>query len=638
MEILPVNFSKILITGKLNPSMPYIVLRELAFELGIIVSVDRLREDIKYWSKIFKMLIKLKPFTIVNYQQDQETLVNIVNPLCSWDVDSLKKALEHMIFFFFSFNLASKQVHKIEYAGIQSYEKICSYNACMLYSICRENNIFTPVDSSYEDLKILVEQFYKSVQEEDLSSINEKSNTSEISEDSKQDMGIPINLVSSEINIDLTIDDLRNSPKQVTKNYFDLYSETENLKSEANLLSDLNYVYNYVEPVNHIQAIVIGSLLFSKDFSKFQNPLCEFKRWKLNMEISHNEKLLKLVEKINPLFNDLNLYFNPYLPKNAYQNSILEHHISLFSFPTFEYENASSYEILQELHLEENFHIGYLPNILNSETPVLLEQIDTLENGDLVCFGVKEEFLQATTWKELKDIFSNMNMFINPFEKNRVFSKNQIERLYKIGRWILHNIHFSIHTKFKYLFENYSKSTIKDMNDCLDVIDQIKLFHEGNFSFLESLVIEFNNKSQPQKEEIICGIHKLFEITMYMRGWDGISENYPIQNAPYPSDQNAQEKRILENIYLLDEINHKTNNFIYKLPLMIWKNEFVQSVLEEQGITIGDRIKIVKSGESEGVYSCVRMSSNVIGSSYCFYCRIFNIPSKFDINLLIYIQ
>jgi hypothetical protein len=631
MEILPVNFSKILITGKLNPSMPYIVLRELAFELGIIVSVDKLREDVKYWAKIFKKLTKLEPFTIVNYQQDKETIVNIVNPTCSWDLDSLKKALEHMIFF--CFTLANKDFQEIEYVGIQSYENICSYNSCMLYSICRENNIFTPLDSSYDDLKILVEEFYKiknSEQEEDLFSISEKSKTYE-SSILEQDMS------SVDLQLDLS-PILPNSPKQVIQNYFDLYSETENLKSEANLLSDLNYVYKFVEPVNDIQAIVIGSLLFSKDFSKFQNPLREFKRWKLNLETSQNELLLKLVEKINPLFNDLNLYFNPYLPKNAYQNSILDHHISLFSFPMFEYENASSYEILQELHLEENFHIGYLPNILNSETPVLLEQIDTLENGDIVCFGVKEECLQATTWKELKDIFTNMNMFINPFEKKRVFTKNQIERLSKIGRWILHNIHFSIHHKFKYLFENYSNSTIKDISDCLDVMDQIKFFHEGNFSFLESLMIEFNNKSKPEKEEVIFGIHKLFEITMYMRGWNGISENYPIQNAPYPNDQNAQEKRILENIFILDEINHKTNNFIYKLPLMIWKNEFVQSVLEEQGLTIGDRIKIVKSGESEGVHSCVRMSSNVIGSSYCFYCRTFKIPSKFDVNLLSYIQ
>lgn len=620
MEMLPVNFSKILITGNLNPSMPYIVLRELAFELEIIASLEKLRDDVKYWVKIFKKLTKLNPFTIVNYEQDKDKIINIVNPTTSWDLHSLKNAFEHMIYFALNPILDNLEINNV---GIQTKEKIKNYNACMLYSICRANNIFTPLDSSYEDLKTLAEQA-----EEMNRSINDEEDQHSSS------------LVESPLIFDVESISpiIPRSLDSIIEKEFHLFSETEPLKSEANLLTDLNYVLKLVEPINDNQAIILGSLLFSKDFSNYINPLREFRRCKINLPTSPHDFKIKLVEKINPFFSDLNLYFNPYLPQNAYDTSIINHHISLFSFSFFDFENTASYEILQELHLEENFHIGYLPNIFNNETPILLEQVDTLENGDIVCFGVKHENLKATTWKELKEIFKNMNMFINPFEKKSVFTKDQIERLYKIGRWILGNIHFSFHNKFKYLFEGYSKSTTQDIKDCLDVIDQIKFFHQSNFVFLESLMVDFNNRNKTQKDQIINGIQKMFEITMYMRGWNGISENYPIQNAPYPTDANSHEQKILENIFELDEINYRTNNFIYKLPLMLWKNEFVQSVLEEQGLTIGERIKIVKSGESEGVHSCVRMSSNVLGSSYCFYCRTFNIPSKFDINLLSYIQ
>ena len=69
-----------------------------------------------------------------------------------------------------------------------------------------------------------------------------------------------------------------------------------------------------------------------------------------------------------------------------------------------------------------------------------------------------------------------------------------------------------------------------------------------------------------------------------------------------------------------------------------WKNEFVKCQATDQGLTIGDRITIVKNGESDNINSCIRMTSNVLGASYCFYCKLFKIPEKFDIKDLIYIQ
>jgi hypothetical protein len=98
------------------------------------------------------------------------------------------------------------------------------------------------------------------------------------------------------------------------------------------------------------------------------------------------------------------------------------------------------------------------------------------------------------------------------------------------------------------------------------------------------------------------------------------------------------EKNTLEALSILDTWNEKTNNLIYSFPLIIWKNEFVKCQSEDQGFTVGDRIKIVKNGETDNVNSCIRMTSNVLGASYCFYCKLFKIPEKFDIKDLIYIQ
>lgn len=417
---------------------------------------------------------------------------------------------------------------------------------------------------------------------------------------------------------------------------FDIYKHLEALKNESNLLSDINYLYKITEPTNNLQAIIIGSILYQKDFSKYIDPLREFRRYKSQLPTSPQDFQMWNIENVNPHYSDLNLYFNPYLPQNAYSSDLLQQHLALFSYNTFEYDSISQYEILQEMHLEENFHIGFHPNIVNSETPVLLESLYDLKNEDMVCFGVKDEILKTTTWRELKELFEKMNMFVNPFEKKKVFTKDQIERLLRIGRWILNNCNFSFDTKYKYLFEKYDKKTIEEIQGCCDVIENLKFMHQANFEFLNNVIQQFNNKTSYKKDKIRDGINKLYEATMFMRGWNGHNE-LPIENA-HSTESESVQKRILESIFELDEINELTNNFIYSLPLMIWKNEFVQSVLEEQGLTIGERIELVKKGESVGIYSCVRMTSNVLGSSYCFYCRLFKMEPKFEIHRLSYIQ
>jgi uncharacterized membrane protein len=148
--------------------------------------------------------------------------------------------------------------------------------------------------------------------------------------------------------------------------------------------------------------------------------------------------------------------------------------------------------------------------------------------------------------------------------------------------------------------------------------------------------IMFDNLNEKNKNIIKKGIRKLFELTMKMRGWKEY-EPYPITiTQPYSNEE--IEKRTLEAIIELDECNQESNDFIYSLPLIIWRNEFIQSFIEEQGLTIGDRIKIVKKGESEGVSSCIRLTSNVLGATYCFYSRLFALKEEFDIKDLIYIQ
>jgi hypothetical protein len=225
---------------------------------------------------------------------------------------------------------------------------------------------------------------------------------------------------------------------------------------------------------------------------------------------------------------------------------------------------------------------------------------------------------------------------MNPFEKQRLFTKDQIERLNRLGKWIVQS--YKSRNNYFYLFSDYAEETIESIESCLDVIDKITLISQSEFYFMNQLVSDYLQRSKQEKQLIEEGIEKLFELTMYMRGWNGETKNYPIASAPNPLNYDQTERNILECIFELDHINSNANDFIYQLPLITWKNEYVQSTTEEQGLTIGERIKIVKNGENQGIQSCVRMSSNVLGASYSFYCKIFKIPEKLNIRNLIYIQ
>lgn len=636
MEFLPSYFSKILITGNLNPSIPYIVLKELAFEMGLLVSVERLENDVKYWAKIFKKLTKLEPQKITDYEKDHDLLIQMINPLESkWENENLKNAYIFLnLFIEFLKGNQNDQTFNFSFmkAELQSNKNPCSFNACILYALCKSKNIIIPLNASYQDMESLMIQYDQQKQSEEIDTITVGS--IDFHSEASPELFSPL-AISQEYNSPVA-----NSPVKCIegrledKGLFQIYTEIENLESESSLFTDINYVLDLVEPKNNIQAVILGSLLFNKDFTKYIEPLREFRRHKMNLGVSVSDVKMNHIEKMNPMINELYLYFNPYIPRNAYKLDVMDHHLQMFSYLPSEYIGTTSYQILQELHLQENFHLGFHFNIINVETPVLLDRIDDLQNFDLVCFGVRDEVLQATSWKELKDIFQNMMMFVNPFEKKRVFTKEQIERLLRLGKWILNSNHF----RFRYLFENISERTMQDIKECIETIEQIQFMQQTDFYFLTNIKHEYEVKTMKEKDLILLAFEKLFLLTMFMRGWDGKTDDLPIHHAPYPTNTPELEKKILECIFELDEINVKTKNFIYKLPLMIWKNEFVQSVLEEQGLTIGDRIKIVKNGETDGVHSCVRMTSNVFGSSYCFYCKVFKIYEKFNIKDLIYIQ
>ena len=677
----PVLASKILITGPLTPSIPYIVLKELALERNFIVNLENMKNP-KYYIKVFKKVSKIKIVYIHNlHNQLQYNMAkSIVNPLCEWKIHELQAALKFLNQFRYINNIESDFKFSTNISiGLQTPTCITNINACVLYGICRFMNIHLDLDITYEDLKEKVLDIYlciplkfSSIELSDQSISSTSSNTEEPSrysydgdsddvivtekddpktknstnfdmENTFRDSKIVDHklkkteeLSDGEIIYSVKIreengskDSLSSSDEDFSKEEFKFSDHFHNIESIGELFEDIQYVRNQFNPINNEQAIITGAYVHHRDFSNTLYPLKEF-RYYINHKKS-KDKNIQYIEYHNIHYFDLNFYFNPYLPKSLYKKQILEHHLCLFSYSKSEYYGSDSYEVLQELYLEDNFYLGWHPNIVNKETPIELDPIDSLENENIICYGVRSEKMNATSWKELHDLFKNTNLFLNPFEKNTLFLKNKIERLSNLGKWIL-----DPSLDHRYLFLDYKTETIDMIRSTVDLIESMMLFQNSEFQMFRQYYKIYEEMSQEQRENINISFEKLFELVMFMRGWTH-DQLYPITHVP-ASDNHVTEKNTLEALIVLDEWNAKTSGLLYSLPLITWKNEFVKSNSSEQGFTIGDRIEIVKNGESDNINSCIRLTSNVLGASYCFYCKLFKIEENFDIKNLSYIS
>ena len=652
-------FSKLFITGPPSPTMPYIVLSELALEARFLVELDRMSDPF-YYVKVFKKILKIEPVYIhdLNNKDNFSEVVHIINPLVrdKWSVDTLRNALQFITYFIYAYRKEKDfSLFLFTPTGLQTPENQCNINACIYYGIARFKKLHIPLDITYEELKhkIIISSLSisqplpisspaKIKQREVLDTDNEcespldsmehdspLNHTTIYIEDDEENLEDDEEISNGDVCISENIDCEKILIMDFSKENFNFFDNFSTIESIGELFQDLQYVRNQFHPMNNEQAITASAIVKHRDLTKTSHPLQEFKYYEEH--IMTKDTRIREFESHNPHFIDLYIYFNPYLPKSLYHKKDLDHHLQLFSYPTYQFIGMQSYEILQELYLEENFHLGWHPTIINLETPIDLDRISDLKNEEIICYGIRDEMMNATTWKELYLLFKNMNLFINPFEKNNIFSTNKIERLNKLGKWIL-----SPSIEHRYLFLDYEKETLDIIRVFVELLESMLLFQKSEFEMFKEYNLQYISMNKDQKDNIKMTIDRLFELIMFMRGWK-VNQPYPISDVP-PSDNDITEKNTLEALEILDESNITSKNFIYSLPLIIWKNEFVKSQMEDQGLTIGERISIVKNGESDNINSCIRMTSNVLGASYCFYCKLLKIPQKFDIKDLSYIQ
>jgi hypothetical protein len=143
----------------------------------------------------------------------------------------------------------------------------------------------------------------------------------------------------------------------------------------------------------------------------------------------------------------------------------------------------------------------------------------------------------------------------------------------------------------------------------------------------------------------------LFRLAMFMRGWRGGDAPLPLRSVDTTydaSEQAAVEIRVAAAIIEYDEAvaaisDANLRRLVKSAPLLSARRTpksggavFVPMRSAEQGLTVEDRLAIVREGENGTIFSCLRMSSNLIAAT-AFHNLVYALrvnPPPMDISAL----
>jgi len=629
--------SRIDITGELDLKTPKIVLEEIANSIS--VKFDSKNNSNIYLTKIITKLSQpsKKNIIIYNFENDINSLriiAKYVNVNCkNWRKKELLKAFIFLENFrnekYIEDFLKSSEKYLYNF-GLQTYENPTNLNACVLYRLCKYFSINTDFNSTYEEMGNKLRLYYYitenskiknnvkmaifdslKFQYSDSDLINVLSMTSESSNQ----------FIPEEIEIN-KIEDVKN----IT------YEDISKCADEIDLMEEDE---KKDKPNNACEAIVMAGIYYKIDLTKCKDPFSEYQLLKKEIYFPHDSDLKEKIKfsNIYPESLDnpwINKNFNPNLPESMYSERDL---ITLCSEEGIYSFDESYYSSLQVAYLTETFIHGKQGNITNKETS-FFEKIENLEYDEVIVYGIRgnqneKNYFRAYTYGELLDNFANYKRFSDPIT-SEIFSDEVINKLYLLTQ------------KEKRTTESEEK--YKERSELGEEIERVKIYFSINNEYIEKFLEKYEKLNDDDKERVEKVLMNILHLGMYMRGWNGIG-NYPLtsQETNYESDkQIVIDDRVtqclidLENkIKNLNDLN-KLGNFILNLPLMQHNNEsntFVTSNDENEGLTINDRIYIVRKGEDEnGMSSCIRLSSNKFCATAYFYMVLIGFRLPFNMN------
>jgi hypothetical protein len=532
-------------------------------------------------------------------------IARYVNPSCVWSQKTLLQSFD----FIQQFNESRCVVPtEMPYVGPQTPEHTHSYNACMLYKLHKAWNLRTYHDTTLDEMALAV-KLYLSDQEDIIEDIVSSLRTV----NKKQLISMMVHQERSYASVDSDIEIYDEDPEEDHDlSLAAINNITESLTKDT-LLKRIN-------PKTASEAVVLGAINYQLDLSHCQQPTREYRRYLKTNAYTPQDELMLNRFIYNPHVFDLTRYFNPFLPEHLYNKYDLETLVALEGVtPTqLQETDLSKYDYLQMVSFKVNVYHGLQINIQSTQTMVYKYDLAEVEPSSILCLGTFHE-VEPLTYDELAEYWDNVKEYLHP-STNEILPRSVINKLLAIHKhcW-----------KF-----NFTRRSLAKLKHLVAVIHKIESEKVVKSKQVDHFYAQYQSLNKTIQARIRKCIHKLFLLSMTMRGWKN-EESYPIEKAPICNqieiDVNVTEafNDLIQTCATLGKHEH----IIMDLPLFLYYNgEFRTTDDPEQGILLQDRLKIIADGRS--VYGCIRTSSNWLATSAHRYMVLLRMAPPFDIERL----
>jgi len=588
--------SRLLITGEIDKSMPICVIEEIANAHGIFYDYNKIHDE-RYLQRLIQ-LINEKEVTRVDKsfnQKDLSKIARFVNAKVKWKLPKLKEAFN----FLMSFALLDEQTKALQTEipenikdlsfGQQTTENPYSLNACVLYKKCKERQIKLKRELTFDGLKRLYKLSFLSLVEL---------------------QGLAIKHFFQLKRNDL-LELLENSSNEYKESYSTKSLEKEIEKFNERVEKNPRVL---ITPRTRAEAVYLAAVEFNFDLTTATNPILEYESMKERENYEPLDVLLNANYKRNKRLYNLTYNFNPLLPSCCYRNGLLVSLARREGYKQCDLILLNKYELLQDNYLMYTFHLGWYPEIQNEETIFTNEIVSELE--EIICYGSRLEGLIAFSISELKQWFESQMSFKNPLKREETLSQLCLDKLVII---------------LKEIQENEEASRL------LDTISFVINYDKENDAQTKAFLNNFKSSSSEVKNQVHDTLQAFFELSMYMRGWDGL-ESYPLSVA-LVKNQSQVDINVTRAISKFKEQDAKIDDrklSVLKLPLYLYKNKSFELSKNKRLATVEKRLKIVERGEGEE--SCIRISSNYFASTAYKYMVLIGMREPFSIERMRYIS
>ena len=679
-----IKLNPLKITGNIEKHTPIVVILEIAKSLGIIYDKTKL-ENSSYIDDIILTINSISESKMSNViignnysSTDLQYIARFVNSSSkiTWRKSELIKAFNHLLLFY-NINIPPKFNDNKWNFGSKTTDNPYSYNAMMLYKICLYYTLYidrnTTIEIMSQSIRLL---------DEDINIL--KNNITSIIE------VLPKTSLISLLTSPLTYITPKINDNKDNIEYIDKIEEKFSIPSINPDNIDINIMNEYdnnlndnmlirINPINQYESIILAARVYFINLTECKNPFIEYKEMlkfdvkNINQYIPIDKNFKKRYMK-NPLYFNVKKTYAYKIPSLYNENDIIKF-LKNEGYDERDILNDTPINLLHIARLTSTFHIGRHPNSNNKQTLISLDDIDDIDSNNLISYGISESIDIITfSIDELIDNMINTKTFVLPHNPKERFSQQSLKKLKCICNSFLpgvnhiNNIYNNIDSavnnfrtnpieSFRLMFTtingintiprqnynyNYTENMIK-YKKLLETIELVEQYDLISTDYANRFRLEYINSND--KDLFINVLTKLLHCGAYMRAWKVGSEEIPITSNQCIYDISRQGEIDLNVTKAIKEyekyVLSTKNDLFINLPLMKLLKEdgkikFQASTSYEEGITVADRLSIVKDGKE--IYSCIRTSSNFFMYTVYYFTIAIGLQPPFNIHELTYIS